>query len=172
MARLAVSYTNADRFYSEYIASLSLGGVFVPNARVRELLDEEEIEIVLPGQGRWLVLAQAVMQLPAGAAFQITRKPPGFDEGLLGYFLRVGRRREVTLLLGEVPGDSLFAELGYRIERLCAADDIPSALASGRVVAAVVPPTLCAPYRADPRVFAVGSLDDLPDVIARIDTLL
>ncbi len=167
-----MSYTNAARFHSEYIASLSLGGVFVPNARVRELLEEEEIEIVLPGQGRWLVLAQSVMQCQQGVGFHITHKPPGFDEGLLGYFLRINRRREVTLLVGEVPGDSLFAELGYRVEPLGDADDIAIALGSGRALAAVVPPAVHARYRDHARVFAVGSLEELADVIARIDVLL
>ena len=187
--RLAVRYTNAAQFVSDYVENLSAGGLFVAGAHEHELPEENEIEIELPGQGRWRMLARVVFRLDAesaaksgrtpGVGFQILGKPAGYDDALLGYLLRLGRRREFAVMVGEVAGARLLAESGYRIVPLVADGELAAALADDKLLAVVVPAALAVTYRErakDARsgdvVFAVGSDAEVSDVIARIDSLL
>ncbi len=187
--RLAVRYTNAAQFVSDYVENLSAGGLFVAGAHEHQLPDENEIELELPGQGRWRVLARVVFRLDAEAAeksgrtpgvgFQILGKPAGYDDALLGYLLRLGRRREFMVMVGEIAGARVLGESGYRILPLVPEDQLAAALADEKLLAVIVPPALLVPYRErakDARggdvVFAVGSEADVGDAIARIDSLL
>jgi hypothetical protein len=187
--RLAVRYTNAAQFVEDYVENLSEGGLFVAGAHEHPLPDENEVEIELPGQGRWRVLARVVFRLDAEAAaksgrtpgvgFQILGKPAGYDDALLGYLLRLGRRREFAIMVGEVAGARFLAESGYRIVPLVPEGELAAALADDKLLAVVVPPGQVAAYRDKAKearsgdvVFAVASDIDVADTIARIDSLL
>ena len=170
--KLAVRYTNASQFVTDYVENLSLGGLFIAGAKL-ELFQHTIVTIDLPGQGRWMVAGKAVFVLDEAAAAQmgrrpgvgieITRRQPGFQDALLGYLLRLGRRRDHEVLVGDIPGASYFAEAGFRVVAL------PQA--APRALAAIVGPTATAPASVA-HVFRVSGFDDLPDVLARLDAML
>lgn len=187
--RLAVRYTNAAQFVNDYVENLSQGGLFLAGAHQLPLGAETEVHIELPGQGSWTVRARSVFVVdveaaartgrPAGAGMTITSKPPGFDDALLGYLLRLGRRRDHAIMVGEVPGIAAIRDAGYRVLPLVSTDDAARAVADdAALVAIVVPPAQVQPYRArlDARgkelVVSAETAEDVLDILARIDSLL
>ena len=187
---LAVRYTNAEQFVNDYVENLSVGGLFIAGAHQLPLFTETPISIELPGQGEWTVRAKSVFVIDPeaaarmgrrpGAGFQIIEKPPGFEDALLGYLLRLGRRREHAVMVGEIPGVSLISDAGYRVLPLESEDEVAIALANGddKIVAIIVPPALVRPYRdrlgekGKSLVFPATSVDEVTDVLARVDSLL
>jgi hypothetical protein len=187
---LAVRYTNAEQFVADYVENLSAGGLFIAGANQLPLLSETEVQIELPGQGNWTVRAKNVfvideraaakMGRKAGAGFEIVEKPPGFDDALLGYLLRLGRRREHAVMVGEVPGVDLITDAGYRVIPLESQDEVAIALANddAKIVAIIVQASLVTTYRdslgekGKSLVFTANSVDDVVDILARIDSLL
>ena len=189
--RLVVRYNKAAEFVVQYTENLSIGGVFVAGARDIELLQEIDVEIELPGQPTWRVRAKAVFVVDeataatqgrvAGVGMEITRKPPGFEDALLGYLLRLGRRRDFAVMVGGVPGADRIADAGYRTLPLEDVSTFVNALvnASVPIIGVVVPPSSFAVYEALARtngagdiVFVASSVDDVVDIVARIDSLL
>jgi Tfp pilus assembly protein PilZ len=187
---LAVRYTNAEDFVNDYVENLSAGGLFIAGANKMELFTETVVTIELPGQGEWTVRAKSVfiidaeaaarMGRRAGAGFEIVDKPPGFDDALLGYLLRLGRRREHAVMVGEVPGVTLVTDAGYRVLPLESEDEVAIALANDddKIVAIIVQPALVKPYRdrlgekGKLLVFAASTDDEVIDILARVDSLL
>ena len=187
---LAVRYTNAEDFVNDYVENLSAGGLFIAGANQLPLSTETDVFIELPGQGHWTVRAKSVfiidaeaaarMGRRAGAGFEIVDKPPGFDDALLGYLLRLGRRREHAVMVGEVPGVSLVTDAGYRVLPLESEDEVAIALANDddKIVAIIVQPALVKPYRdrlgekGKSLVFAASTDDEVIDILARVDSLL
>jgi Tfp pilus assembly protein PilZ len=188
---LAVRYANAEEFVTDYVENLSAGGLFISGAHQLPLLTETDVAVELPGQGNWTVRAKVVFLIDptaaaatgrsAGAGLSILEKPPGFDDALLGYLLRLGRRRDHAVMLADgVIGAQLFVDAGYRILPLESEDEVAIGLAdeTSAVVAIVLSPSLYQPYkdrlgeRGKAVVFAVGSIEDVHDVLARIDSLL
>lgn len=188
---LAVRYTNAEQFVSDYVENLSAGGLFLSGGHQLPLSTETDVQIELPGQGNWTVRAKVMFLIDptaatasgrkAGAGMEILEKPPGFDDALLGYLLRLGRRRDHAVMLGEgVIGAQMFVDAGYRILPLESEDEVAIALSdeTSAIAAIVLPPSLYQPYkdrlgeRGKAVVFAVGSIEDVHDVLARIDSLL
>ena len=131
---LAVRYANAEEFVADYVENLSAGGLFIAGANRLPLFTETDVHIELPGQGNWTVRAKSVFLIDdvaaekigrkAGAGFEILDKPPGFDDALLGYLLRLGRRRDHAVMVGEVPGVSLIGDAGYRVIPLESEDEV------------------------------------------------
>lgn len=187
---LAVRYTNAEEFVTDYVENLSAGGLFIAGAHKLPLFTETPVSIELPGQGDWTVRAKSVfvidepaaqnMGRKAGAGFQILDKPPGFDDALLGYLLRLGRRRDHAVMVGEVPGLSAITDAGYRVIPLASEDEVAIMLANDdeKIVAIVVQPALVTPYRdrlgekGKSLVFPATSVAEVTDILARIDSLL
>ena len=187
---LAVRYTNAEQFVTDYVENLSAGGLFIGGAHQLPLFTETDIHIELPGQGEWTVRAKSVYLIDetaaqrlgrkAGAGFEIIVKPPGFDDALLGYLLRLGRRREHAVMTGEIPGVDLIRDAGYRVVPLESEDEVAIALANDddKIIAIIVQPALVTPYRnrlgekGKSLVFAATSHADVIDILARIDSLL
>lgn len=187
---LAVRYTNAEQFVTDYVENLSAGGLFIAGANQLPLFTETAVTIDLPGQGEWTVRAKSVfviddeaaqrMGRKAGAGFEILDKQPGFDDALLGYLLRLGRRREHAVMVGEVPGMSQITDAGYRVIALESEDEVAITLANddAKIIAIIVPPSLAAPYRdrlgekGKSLVFPATSVDEVNDILARIDSLL
>ena len=187
---LAVRYTNAEQFVTDYVENLSAGGLYIAGAHQLAMLTETRVEIELPGQGTWTVGAKSVFvideqaaakmgRLP-GAGFEILDKPPGFDDALLGYLLRLGRRRDHVVMVGEVPGIQLIGEAGYRVIALESEDEVAFSLANddAKIIAIIVPPALVSAYRnrlgerGKELVFPASGAADIVDVLARIDSLL
>lgn len=187
---LAVRYSNAEQFVTDYIENLSAGGLFIAGAHQLPLFTETDIQIELPGQGEWTVRAKSVYLIDetaaqrlgrkAGAGFEINVKPPGFDDALLGYLLRLGRRREHAVMIGEIPGTELITDAGYRVIPLESEDEVAIALANddAKIIAIIVQPALVTPYRdrlgekGKSLVFPATSQAEVIDILARIDSLL
>ena len=187
---LAVHYANAEEFVTDYIENLSTGGLFIGGANRLPLFTETDVQVELPGQGSWTVRAKTVFIIDdaaaaqigrkAGAGFEIVTKPPGFDDALLGYLLRLGRRRDHAVMVGEIPGKELIVDAGYRVIPLESEDEVAIALANddAKIVAIIVQASLVGPYRdrlgekGKSLVFPASGADDVVDILARIDSLL
>ena len=187
---LAVRYSNAEEFVSDYMENLSAGGLFIAGANKLPLFTETDVHIELPGQGNWTVRAKSVfliddtaadtMGRKAGAGFEILAKPPGFDDALLGYLLRLGRRRDHAVMVGEIPGVNLITDAGYRVIPLESEDEVAIALANddAKIIAIIVQASKVTPYRdrlgekGKSLVFSASSIADVGDILARIDSLL
>ncbi len=187
---LAVRYTRAEQFVADYIENLSGGGLYVAGAHTLPLSSETDVTIDLPGQGSWTVLArvQFIIDEDAakasgrkpGAGMEIIGKPPGFDDALLGYLLRLGQRRDHSVMVGNIAGVRAMTDSGYRIIPLESPEEADKLLVDAlvKLVAILVPVDEVEPYvariRGDAaaRVIGVKNEGDIPDVLARIDSML
>jgi hypothetical protein len=181
--RLAVRYANAEEFVTDYVENLSEGGLFLAGAHTLPLFTETDVRIELPGQGSWTVRAKSTFIASgrtAGAGMEILDKPPGFDDALLGYLLRLGQRRDHTIMVGAVPGVRLIEDAGYRVIGLEPAQ-IAAALADDslvKLVGILVRAELVGEYRdalgsrGNDLVYGVESAEQIADFLARIDSLL
>lgn len=185
VTRIGVKYTNAAEFVADYVENLSVGGLFIAGAHTRQLTSETDIDIELPGQGSWRVKAKAVFRLEPEAAkashrrpgvgFQIIEKPAGFEDALLGYLLRLGKRRDYIVMAGDILGRQLLVDSGYNIVPLAVDIDLVRALEDDKLLAIVVSPEIVEPYRGyggGERVIGIGDPDQIPDLIARLDSMM
>lgn len=167
--KLAVRYASASEFVNDYVENLSQGGLFIAGAKL-EMFQITAVQLELPGSGNFTVTAKAVfildeptaakMSRRAGVGLEMIEKPAGFDDALLGYLLRLGRRRDHELIIGNVPGKSFFADAGFRI-----VDDSQTPLAA--LIGADDPePAVTCP------VFRVQHVAQLPDMLERLDALM
>jgi hypothetical protein len=189
--KLSVSYSSAARFVTDYAENLSIGGLFVAGAHQLQRLDETEVTINLPGRGSWQVRAKVVFIFDEdaarkagrrpGAGMELIHRPPGFEDALLGYLVHLGRRREVAVMLGEVPGGDQIGEAGYRIVPLVHVEGLAAAIVHAVVpiVAVVVNAEQLAAYRrcaldagAGEIVLEPSDTEDAADLVAKIDSLL
>lgn len=188
--RLAVRYTNAEQFVTDYVENLSIGGLFIAGAHTLPLLTETGVTVELPGQGTWTVQAKSVFIIDeaaarvtgrkAGAGMEITAKPPGFDDALLGYLLRLGQRRDHSVMCGDVPGIRVITDAGYRVIPLEPAEAAAGFLDDTlvKLIAILLPVDQVEDYRARIGqagagfVMGVRNEGDMPDILSRIDSLL
>jgi hypothetical protein len=83
-------------------------------------------------------------------------------------------------MVGEVPGLDLITDAGYRVIPLESEDEVAIALANddAKIAAIIVQASLATPYRnrlgekGKSLVFPANSVDDIVDILARIDSLL
>jgi hypothetical protein len=188
--RLAVRYTNAQQFVADYVENLSAGGLYIAGAHLLPLGTETDVAIELPGQGSWTVQARVMFVIDQesarqasrkpGAGMEIIGKPPGFDDALLGYLLRLGRRRDHSVMVGAVPGIRHVTDAGYRVIALEPPDEAVATAGDALVhlVAILLPPDQVGAYRqalgerGESLLHPVDREDELLDVLARIDSLL
>lgn len=188
--RLLVRYAKAEEFVSDYIENLSAGGLFIAGAHQLPMFTETDVNVELPGQGSWTVRARVVFLIDEaaanaagrrpGAGMEVITKPAGYDDALLGYLLRLGRRRDHQVMIAEGIGAQLFADAGYRVTPLLSEDQVAAALAdeSAKIVAVIVTPSLFDRYRSrlgakgQDVVFTATSSEEVNDILARIDSLL
>jgi hypothetical protein len=189
--RLAVRYTNAEEFVTDYVENLSTGGLYIVGATQLALEAETDVQIELPGQGAWTVRGKVEFVLDTqaaarggrkpGAGLSIIDRPPGFDDALLGYLLRLGRRREHAVMIADdMVGRSLVEDAGYRVLPLESRDEIAFSLVdeSAKVVAIIASPGLAQSYRdrleerSKHLVFDATTIEEVSDILARIDSLL
>ena len=186
---LAVRYSNAEQFVADYVENLSAGGLFIAGAHQLELFTETDVSIELPGQGSWSVRAKSVFIIDEnaarmagrkpGAGMEIISKPPGFDDALLGYLLRLGQRRDHSVMVGDISGIRVITDAGYRVVPLEEPGEAAQLVGDMlvKLVAVLVPPDQVDHYVT--RMGTHGSLvigvrdeGELPDILARIDSLL
>lgn len=182
-------YAKAEQFVTDYVENLSVGGLFIAGAHELQLLTETDVSIELPGQGNWNVRAKSVFIIDenaakasgrkAGAGMEIVSKPPGFDDALLGYLLRLGQRRDHSVMVGDIPGIRAITDAGYRIVPLEAPAEAANLVGDAlvKLVAVLVPMDQVDHYVTRMGAHAslvIGVRDEaeLPDVLARIDSLL
>lgn len=187
---LAVRYTNAEQFVTDYVENLSVGGLFIAGAHTLQLMTETDVSVELPGQGSWTVRAKSVFIIDEnaakasgrkpGAGMEIIGKPPGFDDALLGYLLRLGQRRDHSVMVGDIAGIRVIRDAGYRvigIEPPEEADKLVDDMLV-KLIAVLVPVDQVDVYRTRmspagaSRVIGVKNEGDMPDILARIDSLL
>jgi Tfp pilus assembly protein PilZ len=187
---LAVRYANAEQFVADYVENLSVGGLFIAGAHQLPLFTETDVQVELPGQGSWTVTAKSVFIIDenaarasgrkAGAGMEITKKPPGFDDALLGYLLRLGQRRDHSVMVGDIAGIRVITDAGYRVIGLESPEETASLLDDVlvKLVAVLLPPdevdryATCMGSRGTSMVIGVEHDTDMPDILARIDSLL
>jgi hypothetical protein len=187
---LQVRYTNAEQFVTDYVENLSEGGLFIAGAHTMPLNTETDVNVDLPGQGSWTVRARAAFIIDEtaakasgrkpGAGMEIIGKPPGFDDALLGYLLRLGQRRDHSVMVGDISGVRVMRDAGYRIIKLEPPEEADKLVDDMlvKLVAILVPRDQVDHYvtRMSPagasRVIGVKNEGDMPDILARIDSLL
>lgn len=187
---LAVRYSNAEQFVNDYVENLSVGGLFIAGAHTLQLLTESDVSVELPGQGSWTVRAKSVFIIDEnaakasgrkpGAGMEIIGKPPGFDDALLGYLLRLGQRRDHSVMVGDIAGIRVIRDAGYRVIAIEPPEDADKLVDDMlvKLIAVLVPVDQVDTYttRMSPagaaRVIGVKNEGDMPDILARIDSLL
>jgi hypothetical protein len=183
-----VRFSIAREFVAEYAENLSVGGLFVRGAHRLDPLSEIEIALELPGLGQYTVtgrvahvideeLAKKSGRAP-GAGMEITSSPPGFDDALLSYLHRLGRRRDHMVLADIEPIRSRLADSGYQAQLAPSAADLAAVIArqEAPVLGVVVHQSHAQDYRAaairtgaGEIVRHYGELDDFGAILALLD---
>ncbi|MFH0903413.1 MAG: PilZ domain-containing protein [Pseudomonadota bacterium] len=188
---LQVRYGSAMDFVEEYAENLSRGGLFVAGAQSLSPRQEVTIEICLPGAGAFRIKAEVAHILGEeaartlgrrpGAGLAITDAPPGFADELSRYLMRLGRRHDTVVIVGDARCSSAIAKAGYQVLPLPPPDELTAAIArcEQQVVAVLVPQTEVAFYApvasivgADDLLFVVDPSAAVDDILARLDERL
>ncbi len=189
--RLQVRFKTALDFVSEYAENLSAGGLFVRGAHRLEPSSDAEVELTLPGYGTHTVrgkvahivspeLAAEAGRRP-GAGLEITSAPDGFTELLAEYLRRLGRRRDVAVLVEDGQPLELLTAAGYRAAALPTPNEVVVAMARSEypVIAVVVSRAREDQFRPAAEAAGVGDLvhlldreEELDDLLGKLDTLL
>lgn len=123
---LEVRFAVARDFVVEYAENLSKGGLFVRGAHTLQPLEDVTIQVELPGAGAFEITGRVAHILDAataekvgrkpGAGLQIVDTPPGFEDALGAYLVRLGRRRDAMTLATSAEARGLLEAAGYRSE--------------------------------------------------------
>jgi Tfp pilus assembly protein PilZ len=185
---LSVSYQSAQEFVAEYAENLSAGGLFIRGAHELEILSEIAVDIELPGLGRYTVTGQVAHILTPevaarngrkpGAGIAIVRSPPEFTSALATYLARLGRRRDVAVLVVDEAMRKALEDAGY----VALPAPPPGALAAAiaradmPVLGVAVPRDRADAYRAAARACGAGDIvceldyaEELGDLLRRLD---
>jgi uncharacterized protein (TIGR02266 family) len=182
--RFQVRFRTALDFVVEYAENLSAGGVFVRGAHRLEPLSEVEVELGLPGYGQFTVRGKvahivspetaAMSGRRPGAGLEIVQAPDGFREALGEYLRRLGRRRDVAVLVEDGRPLELLDDAGYRASPLPPPNELVVAMARSEfpVLAVVVTRAREEQFRPAAEAAGVGDLVHLLDHEEEIDELL
>jgi CheY-like chemotaxis protein len=170
-ARVSVSYGNATEYAAQYTENLSNGGLFIRGATNLTRGQEVVVEIDLPGQGSFEVLATVAFVRPSeravagGAGLRITGGPLDYFEALTCYFHRLQRRKEFAVMTGDDQCRAALEDAGYTVEDVPQPSELLAAIAQcdAPVVGVVVLRRDAAAYEQ-----AAVSLGD-PDLVRGID---
>lgn len=189
--RLQVRFGKALEFVTEYAENLSAGGLFVRGGHRLQPMTEVEVEVVLPGFDRFRLrgrvahivspeLALLTGRAP-GAGLEIVREPEDFADALREYLRRLGRRRDVALLVAPGAKADMFVDAGFHTAPLPAPERLVEAVkASARpVLAVLVPRAIEWSYREAANRAGVGGLvrpldheEELDELLTAIDAIL
>lgn len=181
---LTVRYRSAEEFVTDYVDNLSRGGLFLAGTCELDMLHELDVELVVEGATHQL-RARPVYLNPAGdrpgVGMEITYKPAGFAAAMRDHLLRLGKRREVAVMIGDVPNGDRFAAAGFKLIPLEPPETLIEALSHALVpvIALVVRQHERDAYAAIAKsggkliaVYGVSGATDADDVIHKIDRLL
>ena len=157
---ISVRFLDARDYLIQYAENLSQGGLFVAGAQALKPLNQVDLEIELPGYGRFPVEARVAHVVTermaeergqtAGAGLAFVNVPDNFERVLSQYLQLLGRRHDTTVL---VQDEGLAVELGrygYRCERAESADKVVAqVMEMPSVIAVVVSPEELAKYRIE-----------------------
>jgi hypothetical protein len=172
---LSVRYSTARDYVLEYAENLSVGGLFIRGATDLTRGQSVKIEMTLPGYGTFEIDAMVAhilspeaarsCQRNPGAGFNITRQPSMFSESLRAYLLRLGQRRDHTVLVSDQSISSLLEEAGYHVRPLPLVDYLLEAVTKCErpVIGVIVPEALATEYLE--RATAMGA----PELILPVD---
>ncbi len=186
---LRVEFPRAQDFVEQYAENLSSGGVFVRGAEGLSQFEQVTIKLALPGLGAFELQAEVIHVIPRdqagargpGIGFAIRVAPPGFDDALTGYLVRLGNRANMTVFVDGEPWRELVSDAGYHV---AAVPDAPGELASviareSSVAGVLVPTNEAADYAAalagagkDMLVIAVDGSTSVEAVLDRLDGAL
>lgn len=188
---MKVTYASASEFVTDYVENLAAGGLFVPGKTDLDMLKEVDVELVAQGLPEIKLRARPVYVVdpttaratgrPIGTGMEITAKPFGLDHTLRAHLLRLGKRREVAVMIGDVPGAARFGDAGFKLIPLEPLEALGFALTDALVpvIALVVPATLKEAYASVAResgkliaVYSPARVDDVDDIVANLDRLL
>lgn len=153
---LQVAYRKARDFVQQYAENLSAGGMFIRDADGLALRDEVTIELTLPGHGAYTVVAEVAHVVGAddparrhvGVGLQIKHGPPGFQDALNAYLLRLGRRAAATVFVDVEPWRELIADAGYRVAPLPPPHGLITVIGDASAVGILAPQELVESYAA------------------------
>lgn len=154
---LAVRFVSATEFVTEYAENLSAGGLFIRHAHKLEPLSEITVHIDLAGFESFKVKARVAhvmdeelaekMGRTAGAGLQLTEVPTGFEEALVGYLARLGRRRDFIVLTENPACLHMLSEAGFRVAETAPGSVTEQSLGEPTTLAVVVDKSASAMYR-------------------------
>jgi hypothetical protein len=123
---MAVKFATAEEFVTEYAENLSVGGLFLRHGHTLAPLSVVTVQLDLPGFGKFEVKAKVAHVLDEetakrygrepGAGMQMVETPEGFDEALMSYLGRLGKRRDCLVLVSELAALEFLKAAGYRVE--------------------------------------------------------
>lgn len=136
---LRARFEVATEFISQYAENLSYGGLFIRGAHELEKLQVVPVQLDLPGFGRFDLEARVAFVLDEdgaqasgrnpGAGLEIVDRPPGFENALSEYLLRLGKRRDNAVYTDSQMLRAALEGAGYRARMLPGADALISELA-------------------------------------------
>jgi len=167
---LKVRFASAVDFVTEYADNLSAGGIFVRGAHTLAPLEEVSVALDLPGYDTFEVTGRVArvvgpdlareMGIRPGAGIEVIKSPEGFDSALTEYLRRLGRRRDVVVLVPMGASFDLIQAAGYNAEPVPEPQQIVATLArSDRPIIGVVVTGHRAPEYQ--QVMADAGVDDL-----------
>jgi len=148
---LTVRYGKARDFVVDYAENLSSGGLFVRTDQPFERGELIDIVLDLPGFGEFEIKASAAHSIAPDAAadlgrspgtgFSIVDGPTGFFDALHIYLVRLGKRRECTVLVAGEELRAAVGDAGYLVAPLPPPNKLFKVIALNEepVIAAVVP---------------------------------
>lgn len=152
---LRVSFQRARDFVEQYAENLSAGGLFVRGATRLALREQVTLELDLPGHGAFAVTAEVAHVVPPGdphrapgVGLSLVTKPPGFDDALTAYLMRLGRRPDAKVFVSHDPWRSLLADAGYHVLDLPPPHQLVQVLGDTAAVGLLAPEDLAEQYRA------------------------
>lgn len=123
---MAVKFASAEEFVTEYAENLSVGGLFLRQGHRLEPLSIITVQMNLPGFGNFEVKAKVAHILDEetakrfgrepGAGMQLVEVPDGFDEAMMSYLGRLGKRRDCLVLVSDQETLVFLKATGYRVE--------------------------------------------------------
>ncbi len=181
---MTVRYTTAVEFVREYAENLSNSGLFIKGAHDLEPLTQLTVEVTLPGAGSFMLKCEVahVMtpELAArfgrspGAGMAILKAPDGFDDALVSYLHRLGRRADHRVLVIDDTIAKALSEAGYKVGSAPSAAGLAEVMVHSDepVIAVIVPRDSEKLYSAAARALGAGDVVIGMDHEAELDTVL
>lgn len=181
---LTVRYTTAVEFVREYAENLSNSGLFINGGHDLQPLTQVNVEVTLPGAGAFMLKCEvAHVMTPElatkygrspGAGLAILKAPDGFEDALVSYLHRLGRRADHRVLGLDAELLKVISETGYKTGPAPTAAGLAEALVhtDDPIVAVVVPRESERLYRAAASALGAGDVVVVMDHEAELDTVL